>query len=131
MVIRPVKKITTVDINNEVYEPLKQKALTKRVPTKILINKLLKNSVDRENIMKQKYPTMSIFEVMDDRITLVNRDEKRNRDIIDLYLKNNILFCEAHKSETCEHTQFVRDCEISRILASTDVFDNEDVNSSN
>jgi hypothetical protein len=65
---------------------------------------------------------------MDDRITLVNRDAKRNRDIIDLYQKNNMLFCEAHKTETCEHTQFARDCEISRILASTDLIDSENVN---
>ena len=71
---------------------------------------------------------MSIFEVMEDRITLVNKDAKRNKDIIDLYQKNNILFCEAHKSETCEHAQFARDCEISRILTSTDIIDRENVN---
>jgi hypothetical protein len=80
MVDRYGKKISTVDIYEEVYEPLKQKAATKRFPIKILINKLLKSSVDRENIMKHKYPTMSIFEVRDDRITLVNRDANRNRD---------------------------------------------------
>jgi hypothetical protein len=113
------KNIITVDIKKENYQVYKMLAEMNRFETKSLINQVLDKTLQRELKIKAKYPNLSISEVVDNRITLIEENKlERKRELVDLfYDKDLVLNCHNDKSRTCKHVIFAKNSEISVILA--------------
>jgi hypothetical protein len=98
------KPFTTVDIFQENYEVLKNKATQQRYDVKEYVNLQLQRLIEKEEFLGRYAPNISIDAVNENKITL--RDSKYN-GFIDITVHDKSLFCSFHRSCDCIHTRFV------------------------
>jgi len=115
------RNITTVDIHKDNYKLLKSMAEEGRYDVKALVNRVLHRVLEKEITFQEKYPNLSVFEVVGNKITL-KEDTGRDKILVELSYDNNYdLECQRDKSKNCKHVSYAKNSEISIILAAKQI----------
>lgn len=98
------RETVTVNVYRDIYDKYKIKAEQERSGLKEYLNELLQNLIDKEEFVDLRLGHINIDSVQDNRVTLKDMKERR---LIDVYMKNDELFCEHDNSTCCIHVRRV------------------------
>ncbi len=96
------KRKPTVAIEQTIYTKAKAKAEEKGLTLQDYVNETLLLNVEKDEFLKRYAPYLEKITVGQ---TLVLRDHKINK-IIEVFLKNNTLYCSHDESGDCMHIHF-------------------------
>lgn len=96
------KRMPTVAIQEQIYSKAKAKAEEKGMTLLEYVNETLLLNVEKDDFLKGYAPYIEKINVGQ---TLVLRDHKVNK-LVEVFLKNNILYCSLDESGDCMHIHF-------------------------
>lgn len=99
------KDTVTINVYRTIYDKYKEKAERERFGLKEYMNDLLLNLLVKEEFINKLFGHIG-FSSLADNDHLVLNDLKERR-LIDIYLRNNELYCDFDKTACCAHTFFV------------------------
>jgi hypothetical protein len=100
-----VSQTVTVDIDKEVYEEIKQKAVQKRFFVKDYVNSILKMNVEKDKFLERYAPHLSVDEMQEPNVIILKDTERRG--LVDVRVVDSELRCDADESTDCVHAHFV------------------------
>lgn len=96
------KRKPTVAIEEVIYSKAKAKAEEKGLTLQDYVNETVLLNVEKDEFLKRYAPYIEKINVGQ---TLVLRDHKINK-VIEIFLKNNTLYCSHDESGDCMHIHF-------------------------
>ena len=94
----------TIEIHQETYDRLNEKAQEKQTTLKGFVNELLLLNLEKDEFLSKYAPMIQYIGITDNKITL--RDSKKNQ-LTDVFKKNNSLYCTLDDSTDCIHIHYV------------------------
>jgi hypothetical protein len=104
MVRRAGRDVIPVEIYKSTYDLLKKIAALRGMNAKAFVNFALEVYVERERVLKERFPGLSIEAGFGNRLVI---KDIANREFVDVYLKDYDAYCWKDKTNHCKHTKFL------------------------
>lgn len=98
-----MRAIKTVDIDNDLYETVKEQAYMRSMSIKEYVNDLLAKRNIREQFLKEFLPHLSTISCSDGIFYI---KDHQNKTVAEVTLEGRILTCNICDSEHCMHVQY-------------------------
>lgn len=103
MVKRAGREVVTVEIYKDTYDIMKKTAEENRYETKTYINEILVMNIEKDQFLKKYAPYLEKVGFRDN--VLILKDSKKV-EYIEVFLKNDKLYCSADEDKDCMHIHF-------------------------